>query len=369
MSVVLWGYYGSNYGDNIMMETLLDYFNSKGLTVFLVDMFGTKLEKRVFYKFPNIEIVPFYKYSKVKKIKKLFELSKADINIWGGGTIFTDVDGDGNYKSFSLIKRFGGKIGYVGVGIGNLSKKSRIIKTKQLLKESTFVVFREEKSYYKAKKIKFDGNYLLAEDLAYVYFYNVKKENKLSIIKKKYDNYLLITWRNLIGYLKNNSEKDLMDKIVNCIPTFLKKFHLTTVVLSALDTKFDIESCNLLYYKLREKGIEVYIDSDSSIENITNLIYSSKFHISGRLHGSIASEILTIPTLSMAYSPKMVYFYESINSTNYIDVYNDSINSQDIIEMGISMKKQYRVLDFNSKYNNSMLNFKYLDELIALQRK
>ncbi|WP_445491760.1 polysaccharide pyruvyl transferase family protein [Niallia sp. 03133] len=357
MKVALWGYYGTNYGDDIMMDVILRYFEKQGAHIKLIDIYNHNLQLKIQNKYKNIEVVNYYEYSKIKKLKIVKALAKYDINLWGGGTIFTDSDGDGNFSSFASIVNLGGKIGYIGVGIGSLNKKNRYLKTKYLLKRSKFTVFRDEISLKRAEKYTGLNRFKLAEDLAYMYFHNLG-----DISKYKLNNYVLVTWRNLIGYMSKDQELLLMDEVVEKVHNLMNEKNYSNVVLSALDTDFDIESCLILKDKFTKKGVEVYFDEDSSIENITNIIYNAQFHFSGRLHGSIASEFFKVPTLSLSYSPKIDYFYKSINSDKYYDIYSNNPIKDSLIED--IFKESSLNYHFEKKVENSMENFHYLREYL-----
>lgn len=362
MQVVLWGYYGYNYGDDIMLEVLLEHFNKKGIQVKLVDLYEGRLKEKLNTKaYSNLEVIPFYKYSKKEKLKTLIVLAKSKINLWGGGTIFTDTDGDGNYKWFSLIKLFGGKIGYIGIGIGTIKRKDRIRKTKKMLNASSLTIFRDNKSLEKAKVFNNKGQYYIVEDLAYVFFNNILNSAKSNYSDSKY---VLLTWRNLKNYMNFEDEQKLMDSIVSEIAIMIENHRYETVILSALDTKHDFESCQYLFQKFKEKRIPVAVDMDSSIDNVTKLIHNSSFHFSGRLHGSIASEILKVPTLTLSYSPKIQYFYESIQSKNYFDIYNEKVESKEIAR--ILTDNDNTIPNFKDKVSQSLMNFKYLDQFLGI---
>lgn len=356
MHIALWGYYGSNYGDDIMMDVILKFAKKNGMHISLIDAFDGNLKSKLSLDYKDIEVIPYCSLNKIEKMKVIRKLSKADMNLWGGGTIFTDVDGDGNFKPFFLIKMLGGKFGYLGVGIGDLTKRERIFKTKYLLSFSSNTVFREEKSLKVAKHLMNRRNYQLAEDLAFLYF---DKISKINITENSSEDYILITWRNLNGYLPKVKERNLMDDVVCITEQMIKDKIAKKVILVALDTLMDIESCLVLREMFINRNIEVIFDEDSSIDNITDLIKQSTFHISGRLHGSIASEVLGVKTMSLSYSPKIEYFYQSIKKNNYINIYEEKINYliiRDIIENSLKVS-------FATQVKSSQLNFKFLNKL------
>ena len=352
LKVVLWGYYGPNYGDNIMLEVLLEYFNKKNIKVTLIQMYDFTLQYKI-HRYNNVEIIPFNYYSRLEKLKALKTLAKADLNLWGGGTIFTDTDGDGNYRYFSLIKFFGGKIGYIGVGIGNLTDKKRIKKTKKLLSWSSLSVFRDKISLKRAQKLVPNQNYQLAEDLVYVWLNS--RENINDQVSNKY---ILLTWRNLRGYLRFEKELELMKDTIDVIKYIMKKNSIQKVKLVALDTNLDVDSCRILYKLLKTKNVNVEFDIDSSISNITDLIVNSYIHFSGRLHGSLVSEYYGINTITLSYSPKIQYFYESINSKRYLDIYKNKINIESVDKI---LQKAPEKINRIEKFNESRLNFNFLE--------
>src|SRR5690625_7066174 len=96
---------------------------------------------------------------------------------------------------------------------------------------------------------------------------------------------------------------------------------------------------------------------------ITNLIINSTIYISGRIHESIASQYFDVSTISLAYSPKIKYFYNSIDSINYIDIYNDKLN------LGIVEKRLHdnsNFINIDQKYNEAKLTYDYLEAILKL---
>jgi polysaccharide pyruvyl transferase WcaK-like protein len=350
MKIALWGYYGPNYGDNIMLKVIVDYFNNQQIEVEIIDFYDTNNRLNI----NHTKVSKFRNLNKFQKVIKLYKLSNKDIiNIWGGGTIFTDCDGDGNFRFFKLIKLFGGKFAYLGIGIGKLTIKERIKKAIYLLSKCEFSIFRDNSSLKKANNLSKNINYYLAEDLSYIYF------NKFRAKQVKYNNYILITWRNLIGYMNKKQENKLMSDVVHVCTKLCNELNIKNIVLTALDENFDIESCNIIS-KMFDDNLNVQIDLNISVDNITNLICNAKFHFSGRLHGCVASEYFNIPTYGISYSPKMRYFYESISSNDYIDIYKEKIDYEKVKAI-INNKKHYSKSKFVLKANE---NFDLLNKLL-----
>jgi polysaccharide pyruvyl transferase WcaK-like protein len=235
------------------------------------------------------------------------------------------------------------------------------MKTKYLLSISSLTVFRDNKSQKRALEMNIRNTYEV-EDLSYLFFNEFNGHQKIEVD----NNYILVTWRNLIGYLPFEQEMLLMNKLVDNIEKLIMEKKYDKVILSALDTNFDVDSCRYLYAKLLEKGIKTSYDIDSTIRNITLLIKNASFHFSGRLHGSVASEFYGTPTLSLSYSPKMDYFYDSINADNYINVYKDKVH-RSLIEKVMNNKDEMKVKDIEEKYQDAELNLKHLDDFVRSQ--
>ncbi|MCM3225237.1 polysaccharide pyruvyl transferase family protein [Terribacillus saccharophilus] len=328
--IVIWGYYGSNYGDDIMLRVILDYLIEKKISVEVIDGYNNNLEERLvdFKSNSLVKVTNFRELSKLKKLFKLWDLKSAKINLWGGGTVFTDEDGDGNYKFFRALSYLGGKFGYVGVGIGNLEKVDRIKHTRWLLKRSVLTVFRDDTSLKRANIMYKQNDYILAEDLSYKYFDDYRKSNQT---KHKLEPYVLLTWRNLIGYFTEAEELKLMKNTLDSIKGIMMDKGIKNLKLLPLDSKFDEASCDKIIQLCKSLNIEVTYDRNLPINKQTNLILNSSYHISGRLHGSIASEFFNVPTVGLAYSPKMIYFYNSINSKKFLDIKHDEINYKNLV--------------------------------------
>ncbi|MCI1857424.1 MAG: polysaccharide pyruvyl transferase family protein [Sporolactobacillus sp.] len=354
MKPVLWGYYGVNYGDNMMLETLLSYLEKLKGDVLLIDLFSRGRLAKKYSIFEKIKVIDVYSYSKLEKGKLILKLSsKKYINIWGGGTIFTDEDGDGNFGYFSKIKLLGGNIAYLGIGIGHLSKTKRVIKTKWLLKLSNLVTFRDQSSLKRADLLVGKRNcFYKVEDLVYLYIYRelTRKKN----FEKEKNKYTLITWRNLNNYISYNDESKLMDIVVDCL---LKANLVDKVILCALDINHDIESCKLLSNKFKKVGINVIEDFNNSIDHITHLIQYANFHISGRLHGSMVSEISKTRTISLNYSPKMDYFYKNIGSSSYVSIYDPDFYRKILAKIN---NLQSVSIELGKRAEAALMNFEYL---------
>jgi len=328
MKISLWGYYGFNYGDDIMMNLFLKELEEKDVQVILIDSHNGNLKEKV--NNTNVQVIEYWKLTKFNKIKMLFKLAReTKLNIWGGGTVFTDVDNDGNFLNFILLKLFGGKIGYISVGIGEIKKTSRKIKTKLLIKLSNLISLRDKKSFEYSRNINPKISHY-SEDVTYYYFQNFNTktdENK---------DYLLISFRKLSKYYDEARELSLANQLISIIPDFMNKNNLSKIVLLPLDKQDN--DINKYIADSLSNSFETTMLTTTDVDEMTGLIKNSSIYISGRLHGSVASEFFDISTLTLSYSNKIEFFYSSINK-HFIDLNKE----------GIDHKKVYQILENNKK--------------------
>lgn len=321
MVVSLWGYYGFNYGDDIMMELFIDELTKKNAKVIIVDSHAGNLKQKVKNR-KNVEVIDFFHLSKKEKFKTLSWLAKTtDLNFWGGGTVFTDEDADGNFRFFLTLKLLGGKIGYISVGIGDMKRASRKLKTKVLIKLTSIITLRDEKSYLTSKAINSNNSFHF-EDVTYYYFNRYKTQSK-KVAEHKKDNYLLVSFRSLENYFGKENEGKAADQLAEVIPDLMKKYQFSQVIFLPLDVK-DVEINKKIQHSL-DDSIKSQLLTNTSVDEMTEIIRDSSIYISGRLHGSVASEFFGIPTISLSYSNKINYFYESINFPYYIDLRKEDI--------------------------------------------
>ena len=212
----IWGYYGVNYGDDIMLQVLVNELQDKKLNISVIQEYD-RIDNKIDLK--SAKIIKLEDKLSLKNIKSSLKLARNSLNIWGGGTIFTD--GDGNFRNFFYVNLLGGDFAYVGIGIGGLTKLSRKMKTKYLLSKCTFATIRDPFSIKFPTIQKNINKFDLVSDLSYCYFDQYRKDNI-----KEVKNYLLITWRNLEGYYSKSEEIEYMNDTVELSLDIMKNYKI-----------------------------------------------------------------------------------------------------------------------------------------------
>ena len=359
-NVVLWGYYGKNYGDNIMFFQIMDCITrlpgDAKLYLISGEQFLNSVTKE---KYPRCKVIRQDYSNKRERNIWLKTLPPKALHIWGGGTIFTDEEGDGNFYPFIFLRAHGAKYCYLSSGIGSMTRWSRIFKIKLLLKYSSLTAFRDEKSYKKAKQLSKSNTIVLTDDM--VLEYALEYKNEASTYKPKTETkskYILFSWRNLGNFMTEEEQINIIDTLVERIEELSQILGIEKVISIPLDTCEDIKINRIVCEKLDNAALNVEMSEKTKVEDITELIAGASFYISGRLHSSMVAEIMGVPTFTLSYSPKIKYFYESIQKNNYVDVLREPIPSVDVFlksPCGVKNEDALRTRAEKSKQNLELL--------------
>jgi polysaccharide pyruvyl transferase WcaK-like protein len=322
-NLTLIGYYGTgNFGDDLMLTCLVDMLRKrfKDLEINIVlDRLGSMKNIKELSK-ENINIIENKELNKLWRILFYLKIaSKSKVICWGGGTCFSDEDGIGGFGLAIIGKILFCKIGYLGIGVGNVNTIINKMKLHIVLRLSNFLIFRDRLSHNeiirKYTKANF-SRFFESKDLSYIFF-NENREQYLH--KQKNDlnlKSMLICWRNLENFKSRDVREELLVRLINTIEELKQLFTLHSITLLPLDNSIDIPVHNDIKYLLKEKGIASNLKICSSFSSKVKLLSEHDLVISMRLHGAMASVLLGIPTVGISYSPKIEYFFSEIKAEN-----------------------------------------------------
>ena len=98
-NLIIWGYFGVNYGDDIMLLQIINEFSNK-IKIYVIASNDISVPE-----FSNFKIISMPKFTTRSEFNCwLRSLPRNSIHVWGGGTIFTDEEGDGNFYPFIYLK-------------------------------------------------------------------------------------------------------------------------------------------------------------------------------------------------------------------------------------------------------------------------
>ncbi|RKN09917.1 polysaccharide pyruvyl transferase family protein, partial [Aquimarina sp. AD1] len=187
--ITIVGYLGyDNLGDDLMLDCLIENIQ-KSYPKLEIDVLTKETEniKSIVKKHKNINIYFFKNNNKLGNLKLyLKSILGSKLTIWSGGTCFSDEDGVGNFLYFFINMLLLRKFAYVGIGIGNLTNKNSIFKSKLLLNRMAFASFRDKKSFEKASLLSKNNNIYLTSDLSYIFDinkYKIKVEKPYVLVR------------------------------------------------------------------------------------------------------------------------------------------------------------------------------------------
>lgn len=359
-NIVLWGYYGSNYGDNIMFYQIMDYLPDicdKKIYVISRNPYVYRMTE----KYPQCVVIEENFTNKIEREKWLKKLPGKSLFIWGGGTIFTDEEGDGNFYPFMHLKCRGREFCYLSSGIGKLTKPISIFKTRMLLNYAALAVFRDERSYQKAIQLSGRRTVVLADDV--VLNYAMKCRDQKSNLKlEKAAPYLLFSWRNVDNYMETSQQTSLLETYITRIVEIANASAIHRVIGLPLDTQTDVEISKEICTRLQSRGLDCSVTVENDVEAVTHIISNAAFYFSGRLHGSMIAEAMGIPTFTFSYSPKIDSFYESIGKKNWVNIFTTPIPDADVMQSTAAEPVEIETL--RGRAQAAMLNFRLLQKLI-----
>lgn len=315
--ILLVGFYGApNLGDELMLETLLQYFpdfNNVDLTIMLADN-------------PNYDIGDYPAVHVIHYPKTLYDFNVLaqyyDVLIFGGGAIIDDrlilnkdaYKGDLGTILIKLSERFlvWNKEVY-SVGLSSISKftnKEYIEKLSTLINNSKYFSVRDENSYNNLlnccnlennKKVDVIHDIVIANKNIPV---NSKRNSKIKDIG--------IVW---IPYSEN------VDKLKELLLKLKKNYKVHLIPFYGY-TDFDI---NMYKEIINELKIDKEIMIEKFARNMNELveIFSRcDFLIAMRYHAVLVGNLLNVPTLSICYDKHPHY----INKMNYLAKQFNSID-------------------------------------------
>ncbi|WP_077623337.1 polysaccharide pyruvyl transferase family protein [Sediminibacillus massiliensis] len=314
--VTLIGYYGrNNFGDDLMLKNITDTFQQYNLKVNVI-AFGEIpwLDNSV-----NVHQWGENKLEKFKTFQKATK--KSSLIIFGGGTCFTDEDGDGFFKFMSFAKLIRKKIAYIGIGIGNLKRTSRMLKTKFLINSSEYLSFRDRHSYDLAKSWKKNNldKIELVEDPADSLLASYTGLNQESAATG-----LVVAWRNLERYTQTTIGNDLK-KVAQLSVRLFEKYNLKTITIIDTDSYFDKKVGQDLLSLLKSyKDVQVNYMESKLYEEKLKVLQKSQVILTSRLHVAVAAKHFKRKCYVYNYSPKIEYYVNNANNEK-IEIFSNSV--------------------------------------------
>lgn len=316
--VTIIGYHGANnFGDDMMLKSIIAILEEANVRINIVG-FG-----EISWIDPGIKVGKLLGRKFKKENRALFhEFSRdSDLVIWGGGTCFTDEEGDGFFDFMIRAKLRGKKIGYYSVGIGALNRLSRRLKTRALINLSSYVGLRDDTSFKQASRYALFNKKKVErmEDAANESIASLIADNEGHHLKQDKRRNLLLAWRNLRAYSKDTTGDNFEIIARYCLKLY-HEHQMERITIMDTDSWQD--------NRVGIKFVEILKDLDPSIPVNHNTIkdYLEKYKLiaeadlilTSRLHVAVCAHYLNIKCLAYNYSPKIEYFVDECENPNIV---------------------------------------------------
>ncbi|MCG7212879.1 polysaccharide pyruvyl transferase family protein [Paenibacillus mucilaginosus] len=311
--ITLVGYYGvNNFGDDLMLRSILDKLAPYRLKVNLISYGGP-----IPWIGRDVRVYFWTRGRRGRNIRMFLQaIASSSLVLWGGGTCFTDEDGDGLFRPMMLALLSGKRIAYMAAGIGNLRRWSRRTKTAVLLNASTYVSFRDDRSYGKglAWTLGAKGKIERVEDPAH----ELLRTYRSSLpSRKESGRALVVAWRNLYKYGTTTLGNQLEPVAELCL-RLVRRHGITRVIVINADSVFDESTGQRLHALLSKlllpENIELHYDPCSFYGDKLDILAGAEAVLTSRLHVGAAAYFLDKTCYMYNYSPKMAYFVEEFKS-------------------------------------------------------
>ena len=351
-NILIVGFYGApNLGDELMLETLLDYFEditNKKITILLADN-------------PNYSIDKYKDVSFLHYPKNLCDYNilaeQYDYVIFGGGAIIDDKQYE-SCRSYTydlgtiLIKlavraiAFNKKVICLGLSSSRkLSNIEYIEKLKYIIEKATFFSVRDIYSKeYLVEKIgkEYENKIISVNDIVF------SNKNILGSIRT--ENVIKETLNIGLVVISNDDNLGKIENIIYGISNLKKNVNINLIPF------YEYNSIDTIFYEkvLQKKYDNVTIHMEKFPENMKETIevYNKNDIIIGmRYHSILMANILNIPCLSICYDIHEHYLYK-IKYLNELFKQGEAVSYKNINSSQITERLENIIknIDYNNLY-------------------
>ncbi|NLK96429.1 MAG: polysaccharide pyruvyl transferase family protein [Clostridiales bacterium] len=346
MNILIDAYLDRNFGDDIMVETLIDYLQNNNNCFLIASNEFTY--GHILKKFPKLKIVKSCN-------KEIIIKNKIECYIKIGGSMFKhNTIKEGIFRileerKFRVLKKNRVKICILNCNVGPFKSKIGVRATRRILKSADLVTCRDKESYEYITNLRKINTYLLPDivfsrtDLKQ----NIEKDRVLGI--SAYTEYLPKIQNCNLSYAT------AMAGIAN---EYLEKIENGKVKIFIFDTNIcnDFPTAYEIYNQVKYSDKVEIVPYMGSTDTFVSEFNKCSVMIGARFHSIVLAILCGIPVLPVIYSNKTQNFLDDMNyngktldfdqcsGTNYAEyaeclIYNSGIyHSIDLDEVSNSCK-------------------------------
>ena len=300
MNISVIGYYGNNFGDLLMLKSLLAVHRPGVVYTVLTYGDGEALKKQGFISAGHIAVVELNRANRLLAYKSVI---KSSAIIWGGGTCFMDEGGTGGIKYMALARLFGAKVIYAGIGVDNHKKlKTRLILFFATVLANVFYI-RDAASLQAIRKINpwiSQGKIKQSVDLAYALDTD---DTGVVVDRDGGGDYIIVCLRDLEGY-GDPSNDDVYGQLLDVSIRICWRLGVNRVGIFNADAEVDTDVSRYAERELKARGFTVFQIPGSDIDKSMAYIKRARHILSARLHPAVVAYSLGTPFSLYNYSDK-----------------------------------------------------------------
>lgn len=318
-TILIAGYYGfSNSGDDAVLASVCRDISKK----------GKRYQARILSNMPE-KTMRDYNVPAVNRknmLKVIREIKNAEVLLLGGGSLLQDVTSSRSLYYYLghivIAKIFKTKTILYANGIGPLNKKFNRYLVEKVINRVDIITLREQLSEVELKRLKVTKPEIhVTSDPVF----NLEVMD-VNIDKVLRDEGIDVSRPIVALFFRSwGTHKKYIEKVAKLSDYIVKKYDMT-ILFVPMKHPSDLVVSKSIQEKMVSSSyiLKNKYDSDTLIQ----LIGSTKFVISMRLHALLYAAIKDIPMIGFVYDPKVKYYLEELDMYSVEDI--NTFNAQDI---------------------------------------
>ncbi len=300
MNIVIIGYYGNNFGDLLMLKSLLSERRAGVVYTVLTYGDGEALKQQGFIRQGAITVVELNKANRWLAYKTVIKCSAI---VWGGGTCFMDEGGTGGVKYMALARLFGAHVIYAGIGVDNHKKlKTRLILFFATVMATAFYI-RDSASLLAVRKINpWARREKIKQSVDLAYALGTDDAGAGGELESAGD-YIIVCLRDLQGYGEQSSG-DIYSQLLDVSIRICWRLRINRIGIFNADAEVDTGVSRYAQSELKDRGFTVFNIAGSDIERSMAYIKGARHILTARLHPAVVAYSLGTPFSLYNYSDK-----------------------------------------------------------------
>ena len=296
--VVISGYYGSgNTGDDALLSAIVEGLHRRGIDQVAALCGDAPLSV------PGVKRIPRFAFGRVIRA-----IRKADLLISGGGSLLQDATSTKSLLYYTWVMRTAESAGVPVMiyanGIGPIEKEKNIARAAEAIRCADYISVREEisRDVLRSMGIPAERIVLSADPVLL----------SATDTPRNQGEYLVISLRETAGNMTKTVDSMSMEEAVFRAARELSKKYGLSVVLIPMQPSYDSEICARTASRLRDAEVNAVVVENFTTEELREIVGGARAVIGMRLHALIFAATEGVPSLALAYDPKVSAFMEYV---------------------------------------------------------